>query len=364
MTAPTLRAISAAQRPAGAADGGRDGGEIAFGRGQKVEALAGALAGEIAIAADDQPLARIVGRRNGRHVTRIEQRHLQGPAFGERPDGRRAQRRDPIETGRRDLGVEARLRDHPAVADQHHMRESEARLDLCDLRGERARVGGIALEYFDRHRAAIRGAQQAVDDLQLALLAVAVIAEPGKLAVAPLQVARRHVVEHQRAVAQMLAGERLLDRRLALAEPIDGSIEFILIDRSKPENVAEAGCRGGRIEHAGGGELGGRRNQAGHDHGDDEIAGAVTGGTENAIKADVAQRAEHRGDMAVWQGAAHDDALLVGRCSGAALEQRAQSLDELAWPIREVRNGALLDPRAVPIALAQQDGGRGIPVRD
>jgi hypothetical protein len=30
----------AAQRPAGAADGGRDGGEIAFGRGQKVEALA------------------------------------------------------------------------------------------------------------------------------------------------------------------------------------------------------------------------------------------------------------------------------------------------------------------------------------
>src|SRR5579864_7520988 len=49
--------------------------------------------------------------------------------------------------------------------------------------------------------------QQTVDDLQLALLAVAIVAEPGELAAASLQVARRHVVEHQRAVAQMLAGD-------------------------------------------------------------------------------------------------------------------------------------------------------------
>ena len=141
----------------------------------------------------------------------------------------------------------------------------------------------------------------------------------------------------------MLAGERLLDHLLALAEPVDGGIEFILVDRPKAENVAEAQGRGRRIEHASRGQLRGRRDQAGHDHGDDEIAGAVAGGAKNAVEADVAQRAEHGGDMAVRQGTAHDDALLVGRRDGAALEERAQSLDELARPIGQVDDGAFLD---------------------
>jgi len=102
-----------------------------------------------------------------------------------------------------------------------------------------ARVAGIALEHFDRHWAAVWRAHQAVDDLQLALLAVAIVTEPGEFAAAPLQVARRHVVEHQRAVAQMLAGKRLLDRALALAEPVDGGVEFVLIDGAETKNVAE-----------------------------------------------------------------------------------------------------------------------------
>jgi hypothetical protein len=53
----------AAQRLPGAADGGRDFGEVAFGCGEKVQAFSGALPREIGIAADDQPLARIVWRR-------------------------------------------------------------------------------------------------------------------------------------------------------------------------------------------------------------------------------------------------------------------------------------------------------------
>jgi hypothetical protein len=172
----------AAQRLAGAPDRGRDGGEILFGRGPQVLALACALARESGIAADDEPFARIIGRGNGRHVALVEQRHLQGSGFGECPDGRRAQRRDPVEPRRSDLGIDARLRDHPAVADQHHVLDREALLDLVDLCGERARIGGVALECLDRHRATVGRAQQAVDDLQLALLAVAVVAEPRQLA--------------------------------------------------------------------------------------------------------------------------------------------------------------------------------------
>ena len=158
------------------------------------------------------------------------------------------------------------------------MIEPKALLDLVDLGGQRARIAGVALEHLDRHRAAVGRAQQAVDDLQLALLAVAVVAEPRQLAAAALQVARGDVVEHQRAVAQMLAGERLLDRRLALAEPVERDVELILVDRPEAEHVAEARGGGERIEHAGGGELGGWRDQPRDDHGDDEITATVAGG--------------------------------------------------------------------------------------
>src|ERR1700739_1621094 len=102
-----------------------------------------------------------------------------------------------------------------------------------------ARVAVIAFEHFDRHRAAVWRTHQAVNDLQLALLAVAIVTEPSEFAAAPLQVARRHVGEHKRALAQMLGGKRLLDRALALAEPVDGGVEFVPIDGAETKNVAE-----------------------------------------------------------------------------------------------------------------------------
>jgi hypothetical protein len=38
----------------------------------------------------------------------------------------------------------------------------------------------------------------------------------------------------------MLARERPLDRRLALAQPVEGDIKLVLINRSQPERLAEA----------------------------------------------------------------------------------------------------------------------------
>src|SRR5580765_2121151 len=133
----------AAQWIARTPNGGGDDGEIGFGRRQQVLALARALAREIGIAADDQPLARIVRRRDRCHVTLVEQRHLQRPGLDQRPDGRRAQRRDQVEPGRGDLGIEARLRDHATIADQRHTLEREALLDLVDLGRKRARIAGV-----------------------------------------------------------------------------------------------------------------------------------------------------------------------------------------------------------------------------
>jgi hypothetical protein len=100
-TAPTLRAISASPRSGLRAcrTAVAMTARSASVRRQQVLALARTLAREIGIAADDQPLARIVGRRDRCHVTLVEQRHLQRPGLDQRPDGQRAQRRDPVEPG-------------------------------------------------------------------------------------------------------------------------------------------------------------------------------------------------------------------------------------------------------------------------
>ena len=72
---------------------GCDFGQIALGGGEEVLALAGALAREIGIAADDQPLAGKVGRGDRRHVALVEQRHLQMAAADQVLERGRAQAR-------------------------------------------------------------------------------------------------------------------------------------------------------------------------------------------------------------------------------------------------------------------------------
>jgi len=89
------------------------------------------------------------------------------------------------------------------AADRHDMVEPEALLELVDLRGQGFRIGGVAVKRFGGDRAAVRGAWQAVDDLQCAAAAAAAVAAPGQRAVAAFHVARRDVVKHQRAIGRM-----------------------------------------------------------------------------------------------------------------------------------------------------------------
>ena len=101
--------------------------------------------------------------------------------------------------GRDHILADAGLGDHAPIADQHDVREAKTNLQLVDLDREGFGVAGVAVEYLDRQRTAIRGTEQAVNDLQLAFLAVAVIAALGQRAAAPLDIAGADVVEHQRA---------------------------------------------------------------------------------------------------------------------------------------------------------------------
>ena len=152
-----------------------DGGEIALGGIEQIVALARSCDGQVGIAADDEAFAGEVRRGDDRHVALVEQGELQFPVLGQSFDVRRAQRGDPVEIGRDHILADAGLGDHASVTDQHDVREAETNLQLVDLDREGFGVAGVAVEYLDRHRTAIRCTEQAVDDLKLALLAVAVI---------------------------------------------------------------------------------------------------------------------------------------------------------------------------------------------
>ena len=193
-----------------------------------------ALLGEQRIAADDEPLARIVERGDLRQIALVEQRRLQLAGVDELADGWRAQRGDEVEIGRFHVLPDPRLGDHAAVTDQHHAIEIDALLELGDLGLQRRGIANIAFEYFDRDRATILAAQPE-HDLQLAALAVTIVPVLGQLADAALEIGRTDVVELQRAVLQVAPGQRLLDALLLFDEPVEGAVKLLLIDRPEPE---------------------------------------------------------------------------------------------------------------------------------
>ena len=128
----------------------------------------------IGVAADDQPLAGKVGRGDRRQVALVEQRHLQMAAADQLLERGGASRRDPVEAGRAQILVDARLRDHAAIADQHDVVDGEAVLQLAHLIGHGGGIAGVSREHLDRDGTSVGRAEKAIDDLQLVALAVAV----------------------------------------------------------------------------------------------------------------------------------------------------------------------------------------------
>mgnify|MGYP000567722867 CR=1 FL=1 len=125
----------AAQWIARTPNGGGDDGEIGFGRRQQVLALARALAREIGIAADDQPLARKVRCAEFDQVAFVEQPHLQMPLLDQGADRGALERTDPTDAlGLAHLGDDL-LRDHAAVAHHHQLPDAEALAQALHLLG-------------------------------------------------------------------------------------------------------------------------------------------------------------------------------------------------------------------------------------
>jgi hypothetical protein len=263
--------------------------------------------------------------------------------------------------------LDAGLGDQAAIAHQRHMLQPQALLQLAHLRSQSGRIAGVAGEDLDRHRAAVGGAQQAIDDLRLVFLAVPAIADVGQFATPSLDIARRDVIEHQRAAREMPLGQLGLDPhgtspraegpRLACAQPVQSGVQLVLVDFAQSQNLTQAEGGGRRRQRLGGGQLGVRGQQPRHNHGQHQIAAAVASWPQHAVESDGAQRAERGGDMTVRQGPARGERRLARRHHNAALEHRPEPLDQRLWPVGQVAQGALFDPAVLAVGFAQQNGG-------
>ena len=130
-------------------------------------------------------------------------------------DRRGTQGGDPVQTRRGAGLLDPRAGDHAAVADQDHVAQPEALLQLGDLRRDGGRIGGVAFEHLDRDRTTVGGTQQADHQLRPVAAAVAAVAVPSQRAAASFQLGGGDVVEHQRAVLEMTAGELVFDEASA-----------------------------------------------------------------------------------------------------------------------------------------------------
>src|SRR6202023_2346390 len=244
------------------------------------------------------------------------------------------------------------------------MVESEALLQLGHLTGEGRRVCGAAGEDLDCHGTAVAGAEQPIDDLPFAALAVTAVAELGDRTPTTFQVARRRAVERQCAAAEMAFGEGRLDCRLADRQPVECAVELVLVDHPESELLAKAGGRGVRRQRPGGGKLRPGIEDAANGEGQDEVATAIAVWAEQPIEADPARRAEGRVDMTMRQRAQDGNGILVLGNDGAAFEQCPEAGDPLVPPVGKVQQGALLDLARLAVALAQQDGGGRVAIGD
>jgi hypothetical protein len=280
--------------------------EVLLGRIEQFVALAPAFLGQGGVLAHDEALAREVRAFNLGEIAIVEQRQLQGATFGgELLDGGRAQRSDPVEPGRLELSFDASLGDHPAVADHDNAFEPEALLELGDLIAECRWIAGVAFEHFDRDRTAVGRAQKSEHDLHLVRPAVPRMTKARQLAAASLYVARTHVIEHQRPVAQVLPRQCCLDRRLRHAQPVECSVDFLEIDRTQPERHAE-GVGGRRlVKRPRRGKLCGRIDQPRHDQRHSEVAPALWSVRQKLIKPDPTRQAQRRRNVPMRQRA-HD----------------------------------------------------------
>src|SRR6516165_417791 len=123
---------------------------------------------------------------------------------------------------------------------------------------------------------------------------------------AALEVCRSQIVKYQAAVGEMAL------RQL----PVHSLVEFSLVGRIQLQHLAQTVMQSVGMQSTRGRQLGGRLEDAGHNHGDDQIALSTGARIEEGVELELAQRAENRGDMAVRQRASDAEGIWQGPTRG------------------------------------------------
>ena len=181
--------------------------QLFLSRFDEFAALAPPLRRQQRIAAQDQPLAGIIGMGDLGQVLFIEQRSLHHTLAGEFWNLGSAQSRDPVQPlVRAQILLDAFLGKHAAVSHQDDALQVKALAQLGNLCRHGLRIAGVALEDLDGHRTALGRGEDAEDDLRIAPPLIARVAAGGDGAVMPFKVSRGQIIEHERAVTQVPPG--------------------------------------------------------------------------------------------------------------------------------------------------------------
>src|SRR4030088_3065494 len=130
--------------------------EILLGRLKHVLTLMSAQLRELWVPACDETLAREVGMGELEQVAFIEEIGLDMLVIDQHLDCATLECSNPIDAvGLADL-LDCPLRDHAAVADDHHLLDTKVLSQPLHLRQEGLAIAGIAIMHADRNRAAAR----------------------------------------------------------------------------------------------------------------------------------------------------------------------------------------------------------------
>jgi hypothetical protein len=251
--------------------------------------------------------------------------------------------------------VDLRLCQHATIADQYHVRQAEPLRERLHLVGDGLGIPGVA--GIDPHGdgPTVGVGERAVDDDREPGLAVAIVPEAGQRAGLALVVTAGDVVEHQRPVSQVSLGQLLLDRRLALQQPVHRVVELILVGIGDVQLLGQSGV----MPVSGVGQFGAGKHQSFDDHGDNQIAPPGRLGGDDLIEAELTDHLQDGLDMPVRQRASDLEGFGGGN-ERLALERAFDDLDKVIGEMGEVAEGLVGDGLSLADGTPEQMGDVGL----
>ena len=179
-----------------------------------------------------------------------------------------------------------------------------------------------------------------------------------QFAAAPFEIGRGDVVEQQRAILEVAAGQCGFDERLLAAQPVERGIDLLGGDLAEPQHLAQRMAGSGGVQHSRGRQLGRRLEQTR----DDQRQRQIPPPLRRAARQHRVERAP-REHMAVRQRA-DDFHRLRGGQQFVAAQHGAELRDALGGPAGQIGEGSVLGLAGLTVTLPQQDGGRRASVRN